>query len=212
MGKEWILNSVTNRFQLNFKKNVGPTSENIRKCSPASEEEWKEFYYKNVKSAEDLDKLGEIMYEKINEVIIPEIESITEEDCKKYIHELVINRTYRGYKNEISAMYEILQKKIKQKIIEAPDEWDRKYNVDYYVLINDKHIGLQVKPIPTGLQLPQIFKEHKIQAKSHKAFTKKFGGKVFYVFSAKEKGNKKPYIMNTGVIKDIKEEIKRLKG
>lgn len=29
MAKEWILNSVMNRFQLNFKKNVGPTSESI---------------------------------------------------------------------------------------------------------------------------------------------------------------------------------------
>ena len=33
MAKEWILNSAMNRFQLNFKRNVGPTSESIRwKC------------------------------------------------------------------------------------------------------------------------------------------------------------------------------------
>jgi len=25
MAKEWILNSAMNRFQLNFKRNVGPT-------------------------------------------------------------------------------------------------------------------------------------------------------------------------------------------
>lgn len=41
MPKEWILNSATNRFQLNFKRNVGATSEEIRKCSPKSLEEWK---------------------------------------------------------------------------------------------------------------------------------------------------------------------------
>ena len=34
MAKEWILNSATNRFQLNFERNVGATSESIRKCSP----------------------------------------------------------------------------------------------------------------------------------------------------------------------------------
>ncbi|MDR3049374.1 MAG: MjaI family restriction endonuclease [Elusimicrobiota bacterium] len=33
MAKEWILNSAMNRFQLNFKRNVGATSESIRKCS-----------------------------------------------------------------------------------------------------------------------------------------------------------------------------------
>ncbi len=34
MAKEWILNSAMNRFQLNFKRNVGAVSEEIRKCSP----------------------------------------------------------------------------------------------------------------------------------------------------------------------------------
>lgn len=27
MAKEWILNSAMNRFQLNFKRNVGPTKD-----------------------------------------------------------------------------------------------------------------------------------------------------------------------------------------
>lgn len=30
MAKEWVLNSATNRFQLNFKRNIGATSEAIR--------------------------------------------------------------------------------------------------------------------------------------------------------------------------------------
>ena len=41
MPKEWILNNVMNRFQLNFKRNVGPTSENIRKCEPKTIDEWR---------------------------------------------------------------------------------------------------------------------------------------------------------------------------
>lgn len=48
MAKEWVLNSATNRFQLNFKRNVGATSEAIRKCAPKSLQEWKEYYFKNV--------------------------------------------------------------------------------------------------------------------------------------------------------------------
>ena len=43
MGKEWVLNSVMNRFQLNFKRNVGPTSKSIRECHPKIKEEWKEY-------------------------------------------------------------------------------------------------------------------------------------------------------------------------
>ncbi len=34
MAKEWLLNSVMNRFQYNFKRNVGAVSEEIRKCTP----------------------------------------------------------------------------------------------------------------------------------------------------------------------------------
>lgn len=34
MSKEWTLNSTMNRFQLNFKRNVGVTSDEIRKCNP----------------------------------------------------------------------------------------------------------------------------------------------------------------------------------
>ncbi|HQI39392.1 MAG TPA: MjaI family restriction endonuclease [Spirochaetota bacterium] len=46
MAKEWILNSVMNRFQLNFKRNVVPTSESIRKCAPKTIDEWREYYFK----------------------------------------------------------------------------------------------------------------------------------------------------------------------
>ena len=46
MPKEWILNSATNRFQLNFSRNVGKVSEEIRKCAPKDKKEWEEYYYK----------------------------------------------------------------------------------------------------------------------------------------------------------------------
>lgn len=46
MAKEWILNSTMNWFHLNFKCNVGPTSEIIRKCAPEALQEWKESHPK----------------------------------------------------------------------------------------------------------------------------------------------------------------------
>ena len=51
--------------------------------------------------------------------------------------------------------------------------------------INDKYIGLQIKPVNDGIQLPEIFKERAIQEETHLRFTEVFGGKVFYVFSTK---------------------------
>lgn len=57
MAKEWILNSAMNRFQLNFKRNVGATSESIRKCEPKTLEEWREYYFSEVRSKEHIVKL-----------------------------------------------------------------------------------------------------------------------------------------------------------
>lgn len=210
MAKEWILNSVMNRFQLNFKRNVGPTSESIRKCSPKNIDEWREYYFKNVKPMEQIVELGKKLYTKITEVVQAEIGAITEQDCVDYMVELVIDRTYDGYHTEIQTIYGQLQNIIKIKIEPAPDEWDRLFNVDFFIKINENYIGLQIKPVKTGLQLPEIFKEYGIQAETHKKFTEVFGGKVFYLFS--EKIGDKKEIKNKETISEIQQEIDRLKN
>jgi len=209
MAKEWILNSVMNRFQLNYKRNVGPTSESIRKCAPKTIDEWREYYFKNVCAKEQIESLGKKLYVKITEVIQAEVAEITEKDCVDYMFQLVIDRTFDGYMTEIQTIYGQLQQALNIKIEPAPDEWDRKYNVDFFIKINDKYIGLQIKPINSGIQLPEIFKEQAIQEKSHKQFAEKFGGKVFYIYSKKE-GEKK-IIFNTEVIEEIRKEMQRLR-
>lgn len=214
MAKEWILNSAMNRFQLNFKRNVGPTSESIRKCAPRSLNEWKDYYFKNVRPREHIEELGKKLYVKITEVIQSEVEEITEEDCINYMFQMVINRTFDGYITEIKTIYGQLQVELQNeypdiKIEPAPDEWDRLYNVDFFILINGKYIGIQIKPAGNSLQLSQIFKEKNIQEKTHISFSKKFGGKVFYIYSIKD--GKKKVIANYEVVDEIRKEIERLK-
>ena len=210
MAKEWILNSATNRFQLNFKRNVGATSEAIRKCAPKTLEEWQTYYFANVRTEEQIVDLGKKLYVKISEVLVAEIDEITEEDCIAYIKQLVIDRTYDGYVREIKTIYEQLQEIVKEKIEPAPDEWDRLFNVDFFIKINGRYIGLQIKPVSQVSSIPEIYKEKDIQHKSHDKFTATYGGKVFYLFSCKS-GDKK-IIVNTEVIDEIKQEIKRLKA
>lgn len=208
MAKEWILNSAMNRFQLNFKKNVGATSESIRKCSPKNLDDWREYYFANVRPKEHIEELGRKLYIKISEVIRYEVEEITEQDCIDYMIQMVIDRTYDGYQTEIQTIYGQLQHVLKIKIQPAPDEWDRLFNVDFYIQVGQKFIGLQIKPVNSGIQLPEIFKEYNQQAETHKQFTEVFGGKVFYLFSAKA-GDKKE-IMNKEVIDEIRKEIESL--
>lgn len=209
MAKEWILNSAMNRFQLNFKRNVGPTSESIRQCAPRTIDEQREYYFKNVRSREHLEELGRKLYVKITEVIQAEVEEITEQDCIDYMVQLVIDRTFDGYMTEIKTIYGQLEKELRVKIEPVPDEWDRLFNVDFFIRIKDNYIGIQIKPVNQGIQLSQIFKEKGLQLKTHEKFTKQYGGKVFYIFSSKV-GERKE-IRNKEVIAEIKQEIERLK-
>jgi hypothetical protein len=208
MAKEWILNSAMNRFQLNFKRNVGPTSESIRLCAPKTINEWQEYYFKNVCSREQIESLGRKLYVKITEVIQAEVEEITEQDCIDYMLQLVIDRTFDGYMTEIKTVYGQLERALGAKIEPAPDEWDRLYNVDFFIKVKEKFIGLQIKPINQGIQLSQIFKERDLQLKSHERFTKQYGGRVFYIFSTKVDDKKE--ISNKEVIDEIRQEIERL--
>jgi len=209
MAKEWILNSVMNRFQLNFKRNVGPTSESIRKCSPKSIEDWEEYYFQNVRSKEHIIELGKKLYIKITEVVQAELDDISEQDCIDYIINLVINRTFDGYMTEIETIYGQLEKILNIKIEPAPDDWDRLFNVDFFIKLNEKYIGLQIKPVNECIQLPGIYKERAIQLETHIKFTEVFGGKVFYIFLTKIGGKKE--IVNKEIIDEIIIEIERLK-
>ncbi|MEW6050695.1 MAG: MjaI family restriction endonuclease [Candidatus Zixiibacteriota bacterium] len=210
MSKEWILNSATNRFQLNFKRNVGPTSLSIRACQPRSLKEWEEYYYKNVYGREHLVELGKKLHVKITEVLAAEITEVTEQDCIDYIINLVINRTYDGYVTEIKTVYGQLQEILRVEIKPASDEWDRLYNVDFFIPVKDRFIGLQIKPAGDTAHIPQIFKEHQIQQRTHEEFTAKFGSRVFYVVSITEGKGKK--ICNPEVVAEIQAEIARLEA
>ena len=94
MAKEWILNSAINRWGLQKKRMVGAVSEEIRKCSPKSVEDWEKYYYKNVYPKEHLEEIGRKLYTKISEVFRAEIDNITEQDCIQYVINLVIHRTF----------------------------------------------------------------------------------------------------------------------
>lgn len=208
MPKEWILNSAINRWGLQKKRMVGAVSDEIRKCSPKSAKDWEQHYFQNVYSKEHLVEIGKKLYVKITEVLRAEIDNITEEDCINYVINLVINRTFDGYMTEKKTIYEQLQEILGVKIEPAPDEWDRLFNVDFFIKIKDKFIGLQIKPAGYAF-ITQIINEKTHQLKTHKKFTSKYGGKVFYVISVKEGDNKKIY--NTEVIDEIKQEIEKLK-
>jgi len=209
MAKEWILNQANMRWGLTKKNKVGAVSDEIRKCAPKSLEEWEEYYYNSVCPKSRLEELGRRLYIKITEVCQAEIESIEEEHCIDFIINLVINRTFDGYQSEIQTIYGQLQEALGVKVEPAPDEWDRGYNVDFFIKVKDKYIGLQIKPAGYAY-ITQIINELEFQKDTHKKFTDKYGGQVYYIISVKD--DKRKVIHNPEVIEEIRKEIIRLQN
>jgi len=208
MPKEWILNQANMRWGLTKSKKVGSVSELIRKCSPRKVKDWEDFYYHNAYPKEHLEQLGRQLYMKISEVCRAEIENISEQDCINFIVNLVINRTFDGYQSEIQTVYGQLENEVAMAVEPAPDELDRRFNVDFIIRVGKYCIGLQIKPAGYAY-ITQIINELQFQKKTHEKFTEKYGGKVFYVISITT-ADKKKIIYNTEVIQEIREEIERL--
>ena len=221
-AKEWVLNIAFNRWQFNRPKYVGKLAEAIRECAPKSLEDWERYYCEQVPKRhvpegwqmfgkdmfEHLSEIGRRLYAKISEQLKAEVEAITEDDCIGYVREVVINRTYEGYITEKRTVYEQLEQDLGIKLRTAPDEWDRRYNVDFYIPVGDKAIGIQIKPI-TYAQTPEVHKWRECMRKSHEKFEREQGGKVFIVFSVTEKSGAKR-IFNTEVVDEIRAELRRL--
>ena len=158
-----------------------------------------------------LNDLGTRLYTKTTEVLQSEIEDVTLEDCVAYIWDLVIQRTFEGYKTEKRTVYEQLAGRLKDlrvAVETAPDEIDRIYNVDFVSRVKGKMVRIQIKPI-TYQQMPEAHKWLEWQGETHERFTDRFGGQVFLIFSVTE--GKQKRIANPETIEDIRNEVVRLR-
>lgn len=226
MAKEWVLNKAFNRWQLNRPKFVGMLMEAIRECDPRDYKEWEEYYYTQVPKKHvpkgwqmfgenmeaHLEEIGRRLYAKISEQLKHEVEEVTVEDCIEYVREVVLLRTYQGYMSERKTVYGQIEEELKEldiQLCSAPDEWDRLYNVDFYVPVGEKAVGIQIKPISYS-QAPELHQWKEWMKESHEKFEKERGGKVFIVFSIiTDKDTKSIY--NQEVVDEIRQEIERLR-
>ncbi len=215
--KERVLNYACQTYQLSRPNKVGAVMALIRECQPQSIQEWEQWYFENAKTDgknsfkithESLNELGERLYEKITEVVIPEWEEafkqLTKQDCIDYIYNLTINRTYDGYLREKSVINDGLAKLFTDVFFEETDpELDHAGDIDYIAKVGDKAIGIQIKPITAKANFGSYSLTERMKA-SFADFTEKFGGKVFIVFSLDKE------IANKEVVDEIRKEIERL--
>ncbi|MDR0306588.1 MAG: MjaI family restriction endonuclease [Chitinispirillales bacterium] len=215
--KEKVLNYACQTYQLSRPNKVGAVMALIRECQPHTIEEWKQWYFENAyteaktktKITKDcLQELGERLYEKITEVVIPEWQAafsqLTMQDCVDYIFNLTINRTFDGFLREKSVVNDGLTKKFTDVVFEESDpELDHAGDIDYIAKVKDKAFGIQIKPVTAKANFGNYSTTERMRA-SFADFEEKFGGKVFVVFSLDGE------IANKEVIEEIKNEIDRL--
>lgn len=207
---------------MNRPRYVGRVAEAIRACAPKSPEEWEQYYFSQVPQRhvpaewqmlgntmrEHLEEVGRRLYAKISEQLRAEVDAITEEDCLQYVYDVVIRRTYEGYLTEKRTVYEQLEQALGEKLHPASDDWDRRYNVDFFIPVGNRFIGIQIKPV-TYSQTPELYRWQGWMQRSHQRFEEEQGGEVFIVFSVTEKGGRKR-ILNPEVIDQIRNELRRL--
>ncbi len=158
---------------------------------------------------EVLEELGERLYTKIKDVVIPEwteaFNQLTLQDCIDYIYNLTLNRTYDGFIREKSVIEDNLAKKFKDvKFTQSDPELDHAGDIDYLGFVNEKAFGIQIKPVTSKANFGNYSPSERMKA-SFDDFTEKYGGKVFLVYSIDDK------IKNEDVINEIAAEIERLK-
>lgn len=221
-AKEKVLNYASNTYQLTRPNKVGAVMALIRECQPDAIDEWEHYYFEKAytKSSspikvtkEVLDELGERLFAKITEVVIPEwtaaFQDLSLEDCKEYIYQVTVVRTYDGFLLEKSVVNDGLAKAFPEvEFEESDEELDHAGDIDYIGKVGEKAFGIQIKPITANSNFGNYNISERM-GNSFKNFEEKFGGKVFVVFSTRI-GNKKD-IVNKSILKEIEAEIKRLK-
>lgn len=215
--KERVLNYACQTYQLSRPNKVGAVMALIRECQPKSFEEWEHWYFDNAYTSaktpvritkESLQELGDRLYSKIKEFVIPEWEAafreLTHQDCIDYIYNLVINRTYDGYQREKSVVNDGLAKLFPAlRFEETSPELDHAGDVDYTASVGSHKIGIQIKPVTADANFGGYSLSERMKA-SFQNFKELYGGRVFIVYSLKGE------IANKEVIDDIRNEIERL--
>jgi len=217
--KEKVLNYANQTYQLSRPNKVGPVMALIRECQPESFQEWEQWYFENAYTkaktpikitSGTLEELGERLYVKIKEIVIPEWTeafcNLTRKDCIDYVYNLTINRTYDGFIREKSVVNDNLAKRFPEvNFIESDPELDHAGDIDYLGWVGDKAFGIQIKPVTAQFSFGNYSPSERMKA-SFTEFERNYGGKAFIIFSADDK------IANKEIIKEIEKEIKRLKG
>ena len=191
------LNYYFNIGKFNHPEVIGYVMNEIRKANPITLNQWRNYYYNNVRSKEYLDELALKMF---NSIPIKRRKILTLSKCKEYIDDVIFRRTFEGFNRENQAL-NLLNELLNNKVELSPKEWDGKYFIDF--IINKPLIGIQLKPktfydghYDVVTNIDQKLEE----------FEQNFNAKTF-ILVYEESDNNHIEIINMEVVDEIKQII-----
>ena len=186
-----ILNQVYNDNGYNRISVIGPLMKMCRDLQPLTAEEWKQWYFDNVHSESYLNDIATDFHSKVRQY------GYSESDCRKYIDDIMFDKTFMGYSKECQALG-YLKKELGCEVRQAPSKWDAKYYIDFY--INAPRIGIQLKPETVKEYLAEIGIQEKIQR-----FCNEKHARAFILYYRKDAQGLE--IINKDTVKSVKQLV-----
>lgn len=194
---ETQLNYYFNKGKFNHPTEIGYVMDGIRKCAPVTLNEWRNYYFENIRDESFLEDLANRMY---NSIETQKHINVSEEECLNYIHDVIFRRTFEGYNKENMAL-KVLNEILNDKVELSPKEWDGEYFIDF--VIRNPLIGIQLKP--ESFYQGRYYLFVNIDQKLKK-FEQDFNAKTYILIysGSKESGIE---IINIETIEQIRNEI-----
>lgn len=178
MSKEWLLNQAMNRWGLNRKTRVGPIAEMQRQSGATTLEEWLDYYHAHGKTEAELNALGNALFAHLKIEVAAELASISRDDARTYIKDLVGRKSFGGHSHENTAR-DWLGANTGVVFQPAPDEWDRSFGVDAFIRLRGGIVGVQVKPL--SFMKGSVHDWQRNLSAANARFAAQHGGKTFIV-------------------------------
>ncbi|MEY4570823.1 MAG: hypothetical protein RLZ10_16 [Bacteroidota bacterium] len=205
---EFILNKTAVDHHLTRPSKVGPTIELLYQHNPKTIQEWAEVFYKNsVQKKKDgsgikvdenyLNSVGDELFRLLNEKIFPLIllakDELTIEDCRNFIKDVVIRRSFEGFIAEKDIVNQV-EIALDGDIEFTKDAELEPINVDAYGKSKKygKTIGLSVKP--QSYKKQDGFGKDESLKKSWEKWERENNSKIFIVYYSEKKDGQKKII------------------
>jgi hypothetical protein len=129
---------------------IGPLMDHLSLVQPLSADEWEEYYLKNVKTQDHLDRLAERVHGKIQDAIAC-LQDATLEDCRQFFNQVIFQSTLEGYNAKRDCLLQILREGTRLEfdyLQDHPQDWRPKdFMLDYAVLLSSgRWLGIKVIP------------------------------------------------------------------